>query len=304
MTSHAGLGSDCGACHPAPWDARTMADACLACHTGVRAEVRAGKGLHGALSRAGGSPACDGCHPDHRGPDAALTVLDPDGFRHDVTGFSLRSHEKTASGDRFVCADCHPKDIMTFDQAVCVRCHRDLDAAFMTRHEATYGEDCLPCHDGTGRDGADFDHSAVPFKLTGKHADVPCGDCHTPDALATGHREHAAGLLRLPRRGRRARRGLRQALRGLPLGGCLGRGHVRPRGVPARPRQRGAQAHLRDLPSGRHGELHLLRVPRAHRGQRARRARGSRASPSWPTASAVTPADARPRGTDQLAWPE
>ena len=188
VTSHAALSDDCGACHPAPWDARSAADACLACHTKVRSEVRAGTGLHGALTRSSGSPSpsCDGCHPDHRGADAALTVLDAADFPHDVTGFSLRSHKETASGERFACADCHPENTLTFDQRVCLRCHRDLDAAFMDRHAATYGRDCLPCHDGTGRDAADFDHSAVPFKLTGEHVEVPCGDCHTPSRSRRG----------------------------------------------------------------------------------------------------------------------
>jgi len=178
VTSHAALGRDCGACHPAPWNAGGMADACVACHTGIGSEIRSGTGLHGGLSRAG-VPACDPCHPDHRGPDAALTELDPAGFPHGATGYSLRTHREMDSGKPFTCADCHPASILTFKQAVCVRCHRDLDAAFMDRHETTYGRDCLPCHDGTGRDGADFDHSAVPFKLTGAHAKVACGDCHT-----------------------------------------------------------------------------------------------------------------------------
>ena len=46
----------------------------------------------------------------------------------------------------------------------------------MTQHEAAFGKDCLPCHDGSSN--AKVDHSKFPFKLTGKHAGLPCSACH------------------------------------------------------------------------------------------------------------------------------
>jgi hypothetical protein len=156
-----------------------MADRCLDCHEGIGADIKAKKRIHGRLAGAQSSPTCRGCHPEHHGPKGALTDLDETTFPHELTGYSLRSHRRTAQGDTFVCADCHPKDVMTFDQAVCAECHAATDAAFMSRHEAAYGKDCLPCHDGSGRDGANFDHSKTAFELTGKHADVECVKCHT-----------------------------------------------------------------------------------------------------------------------------
>ena len=42
----------------------------------------------------------------------------------------------------------------------------------MREHEAAFGKDCLACHDGSGRTAVD--HSKFAFKLTGKHAGVPC----------------------------------------------------------------------------------------------------------------------------------
>ena len=273
--SHAELGDRCGACHPAPWSGRSSADACLDCHTGVAAELKARKGLHGGLAGDRGQLACGPCHPEHDGPQGALTAVDESRFgdAHDATGFSLASHRETAQGGGFTCADCHPDGYRRFDQAVCSACHREIDAAFMDRHQATYGKDCLACHDGTGRVGADFDHGATGFPLEGKHADVPCADCHE-DANVGGRPEgHTGGLLRVPRRRRRARRRLRPALRRVPLGRGVGRRHLRPRRLPPRPRRRGAQGHVRDLPPGRDGHVHVLRVPRAHHGQRARRAR-------------------------------
>ena len=48
----------------------------------------------------------------------------------------------------------------------------------MRQHDAAFGTQCVTCHDGTGRFGADFDHSKLPFKLTGKHAGLACTRCH------------------------------------------------------------------------------------------------------------------------------
>ena len=174
--SHAQLGNDCGACHPAPWSAQTMADKCLGCHKPVAAEITAKSGVHGSLAKGQSSPTCRGCHPEHHGPNGALTSLDGATFPHDLFGFSLRSHRETEKGAKFTCADCHPKDYTTFDQAICADCHAAIDAKFMTRHEAAYGKECLGCHDGG--DGTNIDHSKFPFKLTGKHATVACKDCH------------------------------------------------------------------------------------------------------------------------------
>jgi hypothetical protein len=178
VTSHAQLGNECSACHPAPWSSRTMADACLDCHAGVAEEIAAGDGLHGRLEGMRTSPACTECHPEHNGPQGALTAVDEASFRsaHDMTGFSLRSHRKTVSGGSFTCADCHPKGFVKFDQKLCADCHAGIDAAFMREHEAAFGKDCLPCHDGTG--AVAVDHDKFDFKLTGEHAGVACDACH------------------------------------------------------------------------------------------------------------------------------
>jgi hypothetical protein len=179
VSSHAQLGSNCSACHTAPWSSQTMADRCVVCHITVKSEIRAKDGLHGRLIGKQASPTCKGCHPDHHGPNGALTDIDEATFPHELTGYSLRSHRKKADGTRFTCADCHPKGLSNFDQTVCIDCHVKIDVGFMTRHQATFGKDCLPCHDGSGRNGANFDHSKLPFKLSGKHSSVACEKCHT-----------------------------------------------------------------------------------------------------------------------------
>ena len=181
--SHAALAGDCGACHPAPWSSQTLADRCLGCHDDVAGEIERREGLHGRLVAAGApagklSSDCRDCHPEHNGPQGALTELDAADFPHDATGFSLSTHQRTEGGRPFACGDCHDDGYPVFDDAICTDCHAGIDVAFMERHEATYGATCLACHDGSGRDGAGFDHGTTGFALTGGHADAACVDCH------------------------------------------------------------------------------------------------------------------------------
>jgi hypothetical protein len=179
VISHAQLAGNCGACHAAPWSSQTMVGLCLACHADIAGQVQSHGGLHGQLLGALSSPTCRGCHTEHHGPTGALTVINETTFPHDLTHYSLQGHRRSARGAKITCTDCHPKSLARFDQATCADCHVALNASFMTRHEAAFGKTCLLCHDGTGRDGANFDHNAFPFKLTGKHAGVACERCHT-----------------------------------------------------------------------------------------------------------------------------
>ena len=97
VSSHAQLGGRCAACHTAPWGRQTMAERCIACHQDVGTQVRNRTGLHGGLMEATAASTCRGCHTEHRGPGAALTVLDAS-FPHDVTGYSLRGHQSKPGG--------------------------------------------------------------------------------------------------------------------------------------------------------------------------------------------------------------
>jgi hypothetical protein len=184
ISAHAQLAHDCGACHTAAWSSQTMTERCLACHTEVASQIGAKTGLHGPLVGTLSSPTCRGCHTDHHGLSASLTVLDPGTFPHDLTGYSLRGHNHTSRGTQFTCADCHGSDLAHFDQATCAICHEGLDATFMRRHEAAFGRTCLLCHRGNARDGANFDHNRLAFKLVGKHAQVQCEGCHSTSSPA------------------------------------------------------------------------------------------------------------------------
>ena len=178
VTSHNAIGSDCAACHTAPWAAESMQDRCLSCHTEVKLEVTSDATLHGALLLHNPQLTCRDCHPEHRGADAPLTELAPASFPHELVGFSLTSHQTKTNNSPFECADCHTQSITVFEQNACSDCHQNLDADFMQTHLAAYGETCLACHDGLETYNANFDHAQTGFPLTGKHTEENCAACH------------------------------------------------------------------------------------------------------------------------------
>ena len=188
VSTHAQLAGDCGACHAAPWSSKTMADQCLRCHTQIGDQIRNRAALHGALlGKLSGPSTCRGCHTEHLGPAGALTVKNATGFPHELTGYSLRGHQRTSRGVAFTCTDCHLADLAHFNQATCADCHAAMDRAFMTKHEASFGSSCLVCHNGNGRN--DFDHNKLAFPLTGKHAGLDCARCHTDSATIQALRQ-------------------------------------------------------------------------------------------------------------------
>lgn len=185
VTSHAGTGGDCKACHTAPWESETMADRCAVCHTDIAEQMRDVATMHGTLLHDNPNLGCRHCHPEHRGADARLTVMEDASFPHEVVGFSLKGHQLTAARERFTCNDCHQGDITTFTLDSCDSCHRQMDLGFMTAHRLSFGSACLDCHDGVDRFGKNFDHNAFSFKITGQHVGLACVQCHI-DARGVG----------------------------------------------------------------------------------------------------------------------
>jgi hypothetical protein len=173
--SHADTGGRCSACHTAIWESDRMADRCLDCHTGLYGDP---KGFHTVMLAQGRETACTQCHTDHRGPQASLTIMDLARFPHSEVGFSLQAHQKMTDGSAFICSGCHGKEVSAFNPLTCGRCHADLDAAYMHMHQATFGADCLDCHDGLDTYGKAFDHNQAPFPLQGAHSVSDCAGCH------------------------------------------------------------------------------------------------------------------------------
>ena len=114
VSSHAETGGDCKSCHVAPWESATMADRCIACHVEIGEQMRDVATVHGALFHDNPSLGCRHCHPEHRGVDAPLTVMEDATFPHEVVGFSLNGHQQTAAPEPFQCDDCHQVDVTTF----------------------------------------------------------------------------------------------------------------------------------------------------------------------------------------------
>ena len=112
-----------------------------------------------------------------RGPDAALTTIDPLTFPHAATGFDLTAHAQTEQGLPFACADCHPDSLTVFELVLCTDCHRELDPAYTDAHLLDFGTECLACHDGVDR-YTNFDHSRTDFVIDGAHSEPACRDCH------------------------------------------------------------------------------------------------------------------------------
>ena len=180
--SHAELSGECNACHAPPWSSDTMAERCLKCHSSVALEFQNPHDLHSMAVLADKTLTCTGgCHTDHEGATAALTLVSGEHFSGKQSGFSLEGHQTNSNGLSFVCMDCHPIALDKFDLSICTTCHRQIDAVFTTTHLADFGQDCLKCHDGLDTYGKAFDHNQMTFPLEGKHAEAPCGDCH-PEA--------------------------------------------------------------------------------------------------------------------------
>ena len=177
VDSHAATAGDCAACHAPPWDSAGMSARCLQCHTTVEVEIRAQTGLHGHLVDGAAQMDCRECHTEHRGSQAALTLVDAD-FPHELPGFHLTAHAAHADGAPFACRDCHEQGYSEMPTTLCADCHHNLDPSYMDAHTAIFGADCLACHDGLDTLTTIFDHQMTGFPLTGSHAPLDCAACH------------------------------------------------------------------------------------------------------------------------------
>ena len=176
VRSHAEI-ADCGTCHVTPFSTQQIADRCLACHTDL---VDDPHNFHKVMIAEGLSQGCRKCHTEHHGPQAALTHMELLKFPHyRLGGYTLVAHQVNGDGSSFKCSDCHPKGYSGFDQVVCIECHTKLKPESMTAHMIAFGLDCRACHDGLDSYGSSFTHPQTPFSLTGPHANLECGQCHS-----------------------------------------------------------------------------------------------------------------------------
>jgi hypothetical protein len=104
---------------------------------------------------------CGDCHTQNRWSEVS--------FEHARTVFPLEGAHARAS-----CRACHVADFRARVATTCAGCHRD-------RHAGELGVHCEGCHEPTTWTdtlfGADA-HRRTAFPLLGKHAAIPCQECH------------------------------------------------------------------------------------------------------------------------------
>lgn len=105
---------------------------------------------------------CAGCHKTNGWENVS--------FAHEKTGFALKgAHAK------LLCGECHTKGLEQPLTQACSSCHKDV-------HAGTLGTHCESCHEqDTFRSAFAADaHRKSNFPLIGKHAVLPCEQCHGP----------------------------------------------------------------------------------------------------------------------------
>jgi len=85
-------------------------------------------------------------------------------------GFALTGRHATTP-----CASCHASGYAGTPTA-CVSCHQaDYNGTNDPNHAtAGFSTACEACHNTTGWSGANFNHGATRFALTGAHTTTPC----------------------------------------------------------------------------------------------------------------------------------
>jgi hypothetical protein len=167
----------CASCHVSE-RYKDIGAACMDCHR--IQDVHGGR--YGAK--------CDSCHDQNKWS----TIH----FDHDkATKYPLRAaHAKVG------CDSCHTGDLYRDKLATsCVSCHRKDDP-----HQGKLSSRCEQCHsEANWRRVVSFDHDLARFPLIGRHAIVPCEECHsslafkgTPLACVSCHPDqHHEGRLTL-----------------------------------------------------------------------------------------------------------
>lgn len=108
------------------------------------------------------------CQACHDGSDN----FSKDRFDHNQLIFPLFGKHANVE-----CIDCHTgmRNLAGFNEAPtdCAGCHEPDNP-----HPTNFGTDCARCHNTEGWATEIFDHDLSAFKLTGKHLQVKCAQCH------------------------------------------------------------------------------------------------------------------------------
>src|SRR5512145_366528 len=168
-------------------------ESCDKCHvSGQGVTNQKCLGCHGTLMHKGGlhstfgGRACINCHVQHRGRSFNIIewkeVGGRDGFKHDLTGFSLSNHH-----GQVACTKCHVKRLKSGRVSYlglskdCQSCHAGVHG--FTHRELS--QNCETCHASgrplkgqTLRNWSSQHAQYAKQKLEGDHLDLACTRCH------------------------------------------------------------------------------------------------------------------------------
>ena len=157
----------CDACHADRRFREPPPANCVGCHRRSDAE----KGHRGGFGE-----RCETCHQE-RGWKA--TTFDHARDTH----YPLRGAHRTLK-----CDGCHRGELYREKlDAQCASCHAGNDP-----HRGRLGKDCAGCHSEATWRETRFEHGRSAFPLVGRHASVPCKDCHASPAFKDASTECVA----------------------------------------------------------------------------------------------------------------
>jgi hypothetical protein len=174
------LGTDCGLCHttdgwkPSTFDHNLSIFKLTGGHLNAQCtQCHQDKTFKGTPTTCGSCHLKDDAHQGQFGTDCGLchstTAWKPATFDHNQSAFKLTGAHLNAQ-----CAQCHMKGVFKGTPKFCGSCHVKDD-----NHNGRFGTDCGACHSTSAWKPATFDHNLSSFKLTGAHANLACGRCHS-----------------------------------------------------------------------------------------------------------------------------
>jgi hypothetical protein len=119
---------------------------------------------------------CETCHTMNNFVSAKFDHLK-------YTGYALTGAHATLE-----CTACHANNVFTGTSAQCYACHTSDYANSNNPPHVQLGlpRECGTCHSTTDWTNAKFDHNLYAhWPLTGKHAAVPCAQCHTNNSYVS-----------------------------------------------------------------------------------------------------------------------
>jgi len=134
---------------------------------------------------------CINCHKDyHEGEFIKNNTVQDCKECHNEYGFSpslftIEQHSKTKFALNFAhtatpCTACHFEEnkwYFKIDGSKCISCHANIHGNEISKE--FFNEDmCESCHTVRTWNDLNFDHNKTEFKLTGKHENTNCSDCH------------------------------------------------------------------------------------------------------------------------------